>query len=114
MFFQKWADLRDAREVTFSSGVATFAAHMDQVCQRLSSGSAFMKIGALSSEGIRRNDRLRMKAITADRTAQFDLTESSHGTSSRYMKSWKEISVPVFSRESGYIALVQNFFAEYF
>src|SRR5438477_593076 len=47
-----------------------------------------------------------MKAIPADRTAQFDLTESSHKTSSRYMKSWKEISVPVFSRESGYIALV--------
>jgi hypothetical protein len=30
------------------------------------------------------------------------------------MKPWKEISVPVFSRESGYIALVQNFLAEYF
>ena len=64
--------------------------------------------------GFRRHARLRMKAIPADRTAQFDLTESSHKTSSRYMKSWKEISVPVFSRESGYIALVQNFLAEYF
>jgi hypothetical protein len=87
---------------------------MDEIRQRLSSGSPLVKISALSSKGIRRNDRLRMKAITADRTAQFDLTESSHRTSSQYMKSWKGISVPVFSRESGYIALVQNFFAEYF
>ena len=87
---------------------------MDEVRQRLGSGSALVKIRALSSKGIRRDDRLRMKAITADRTAQFDLTESSHKTSSRYMKSWKEISVPLFSRQSGYIALVQNFLAEYF
>jgi hypothetical protein len=87
---------------------------MDEVCKWLGSGGAFVKIRTLSSKGIRRDDRLRMKAITADRTAQFDLTESSHKPSSGYMKSWKEISVPVFSRESGYIALVQNFPAEYF
>jgi len=87
---------------------------MDEVRQRLGPSSAFMKIGTLSSERICRDDRLRMKAVTADWTAQFDLAESSHKTSSRYMKSWKEISVPVFSRESGYIALVLNFPAAYF
>ena len=87
---------------------------MDEVRQRLGSGSALVKIRALSPKRIRRNDRLRMKAVPADWTAQFDLTESSHKTSSQYTKSWKEISVPVFSRESGYIALVQNFLAEYF
>jgi len=87
---------------------------MDEVRQRLSSGSAFMKIGALSSEGICRDDRLGMKAVTADRATEFDLPESSHKTSSQHMKPCKEISVPVFSRESGYIALVQNFLAAYF
>jgi len=87
---------------------------MDEIRQRLGSSSAFVKIGALSAECIRRDDRLGMKAVTADRTAEFDLTESSHKTSSRYMKSWKEISVPVFSQESGYLALVLNFPAAYF
>ena len=87
---------------------------MDKVRERLGPSSTFVKIGAFSSEGIRRDDRLRMKAVTADWAAQFDLTESSHKTSSQYMKSWQEISVPVFSQESGYIALVQNFLAEYF
>jgi hypothetical protein len=42
---------------------------MNEVRQGLGAGSTLMKICTLSSEGIRRNDSLGMKAIPADWTA---------------------------------------------
>jgi hypothetical protein len=42
---------------------------MNEVRQGLGTRSTLMKIGALSSEGIRRNDSLGMKAVSADWTA---------------------------------------------
>jgi hypothetical protein len=39
-----------------------------------------MKIGSLSTEGIRSYNRLGLKAVSADGAAQIDLTQRSHDT----------------------------------
>jgi hypothetical protein len=37
-----------------------------------------MEIGALPTERVRSHHRLRLKAVSADRTAQLDLTQRRH------------------------------------
>lgn len=87
---------------------------MNEVRQRLGAGGTLVQIRSLSSEGIRRNDCLGMKAVAADWTAWLDLTQSRHNASSWHPERKKGISMPLFFRESDYIALVQHFLAAYF
>jgi len=57
---------------------------MYEICQRLSSRGTLMKIRALSAEGVRRNDCLRLEAVAASRTTEIDLPQGRHNASLRY------------------------------
>jgi hypothetical protein len=53
-----------------------------------------MKIGPLPSKGVGRDHRLGLKAVSADWTTQFDLTQRRHGTLASLLNSEEEIFVP--------------------
>jgi hypothetical protein len=76
---------------------------MYEIRQRLCARRTLVKVCPLSAKRIRRNDSLRLEAVSANRTAQFDLTESRHNASSISLKDTKGISVPVFFVEFDYI-----------
>jgi hypothetical protein len=52
-------DFRVVTEVSFSARVPAAIAGVNQIGQRLRSRCAFVKVGALPAEGVRRHDRLR-------------------------------------------------------
>jgi hypothetical protein len=59
-----------------------------------------MKIRSLPPEGVGRDHRLGLKAVSADWTTQFDLTQCRHGTLALLLISQEEIFVPhIFSIE---------------
>jgi hypothetical protein len=53
-----------------------------------------VKISALPSKGVGRDYRLGLKAVSADWTTQFDLTQRRHGTLVSLLISQEEIFVP--------------------
>jgi len=87
---------------------------MYEIRQRLCARCSLVKICPLSAKGICRNDCLRLEAISANRTAELDLTESRHNASSISRKDTKGISVPVFLLSSITSTLVQHFMSAYF
>src|ERR1700676_3406781 len=78
MLFEDRADLRGCREIRFSPGVATLAAHVDEIGKRLSAGSALMKIGPFAAECIRRNHTLGLELVVAHGTTKVYLTQRCH------------------------------------
>jgi hypothetical protein len=85
VLFEARTDVGSGSEVGLSSGVAAFAAHVDEISERLSPGSALMKIGALPAEGIRRDYALRLELIITYGATELDLTQRCHNYSSRHL-----------------------------
>jgi hypothetical protein len=79
MLFEDRADLRGCREIRFSRGVATLAAHVDEIGKRLSAGSALMEIGPFAAECIRRNHTLGLELVVTHGTTKLYLTQRCHG-----------------------------------
>jgi hypothetical protein len=55
---------------------------MDEISEWLSAGSSLMEIGALSTEGIGRDDTLGFELVVTHGTTELDLTQRCHGYSS--------------------------------
>jgi len=87
---------------------------MYEICQRLSSRRALMKVRALSAESVGRYDRLRLEAVSAGRTAEINLTQGCHNASIWYRLTMQGIFMPDLLFEWDYIALVQHFLRTYF
>jgi hypothetical protein len=51
---------------------------MDEISERLRTRRALVKIGSFPPEGVGGDHRLRLKTVSADRTAQLDVTQRRH------------------------------------
>ena len=101
LLFQHRAYIGGSREVGLSTGKATFAAHMDEIGEGLSSSSSLVEISPFASECICRNYTLRLELVVAHGTTKLYLTQRCHGCSSSLLgTSGKRegISVPQFQK----------------
>jgi hypothetical protein len=90
VLFQNRTDIGPGGEVGLSSGVAAFAAHVDEIGERLSPGSTLVKISALPAESIRRDYALRLELIVTHGATELDLTQRCHNCTSGYLSPEKE------------------------
>ena len=71
--------INTSSKVAFDTRVSAMRAEMHKIRQRLHARRAFVKVRALATKGIGRNDRLGTKCMLADGTGQFDEIQCRHG-----------------------------------